>query len=110
MTIVELVQSIKEVYEEDWNWQLNDNPEYASQCGQNQFDHLLQHISPESFVDRKIHSQKMLSRSKFLLDELNRHLSSPDTEMVEVRSLSKAKISLEVFVETLCDEIKAYEM
>ena len=56
------MESLTALMEEDWRWQLRDNPEYASQAGVHQFDDKLQDLSPAAFAARTAHNQQMLAR------------------------------------------------
>mmetsp|Transcript_17300 Transcript_17300/g.28927 ORF Transcript_17300/g.28927 Transcript_17300/m.28927 type:complete len:580 (-) Transcript_17300:177-1916(-) len=59
--------SPQQLFEADFFFQLKDNPEYASQAGQHDFDHRLQELSPESFELRQEHNESVLKTARALL-------------------------------------------
>ena len=85
---------VQQLMEQDWHWQLQDNPEYASQAGQHQWDAKLQDLSPSSFNQREAHDKEMLAAAKALLS----------------RAESSAASQLKLFVRDLESEITAFEL
>ena len=64
--------SLEELFEEDWEWEMKDNPEFASQAGQFDIVHgevQLQSISPAAYAERSKHSKEMLQKLKAILEK-----------------------------------------
>lgn len=57
----------QQLFEADFFFQLKDNPEYASQAGQHEFDGKLQDLSPEAFELRQEHNSSVLKVAKSLM-------------------------------------------
>jgi uncharacterized protein (DUF885 family) len=59
------------LFQEDWDWEMNDNPEFASQAGK--FDTkpsvYLQNLSPASYTERSKHSKEMLAKIDAILSK-----------------------------------------
>ena len=55
---------LEELFQEDWEWEMNDNPEFASQAGKFDIHHTvyLQKVSPDSYSERSKHSKDMLAK------------------------------------------------
>jgi uncharacterized protein (DUF885 family) len=55
---------LKNLFDLDWQWELADNPEFASQAGQHDIacisGHELQDVSPGAYELRRLHSEEML--------------------------------------------------
>ena len=87
--------ALLEMLEDDFRWQLEDNPEYASQCGIHDFDNRLQDLSPSAFERRKTHAEAQLAQltqieSTASLDERGKLLASMarDDLSAEAKALS----------------------
>ncbi len=63
---------------DDFEHQLRDNPEFASQAGDHRFDGQLQDLSPASFERRHQHNGAMLLRAQALQVEPEEELSSKE--------------------------------
>ena len=85
----------QQLFEADFYFQLKDNPEYASQAGQHEFDGKLQDISPVAFELRQEHNTAVLQTAKKLLESTN-----------DV----KDKLHLELLIKNIEDEQKGYEL
>lgn len=57
-------EALHALFKEDWDWEMNDNPEYASQAGfrTTTSGHALQDVSVAGYMKRKAHSEEMLRR------------------------------------------------
>lgn len=64
------MSSIQNLFDQDFEWELRDNPEFASQAGAHDliqtFDVKLQDLSPEAYDGRKLHSQDMIEAATAL--------------------------------------------
>jgi uncharacterized protein (DUF885 family) len=90
-------EAIYRMIEEDWQWQLEDNPEYATQAGQHQYDGNLQDVSPSAFEARADHDRKLLAKAELMLSKAE--ASSPN---------GTATMHLKLFVQDLQDELRAF--
>ena len=90
---------IADLLEEDWQWQLSDNPEYASQAGQHMHDGDLQDLSPVAFEKRAAHGAVMLSRARALL-------AAFETEGASAQDTAHLKL----FINDLHSEGRAFEL
>jgi len=61
-----LSEKLKALFEIDFEWQLKDNPEFATQAGFHQYDTELQELAPRTFESRKEHNAEV----KVALEEL----------------------------------------
>jgi uncharacterized protein (DUF885 family) len=110
MAAFNLCLAIDRLIEEDYEWTLRDNPEYASQVGQHQYDHLLQDLSPSAFSLRLEHNQKILDQINLLKaqdeqqqqEQGDQHLTEEEKEQRKT-----AKLILELFYKNLSDEMDA---
>jgi uncharacterized protein (DUF885 family) len=84
-----------QLFEADFFFQLKDNPEYASQAGQYDFDGKLQDLSPDAFELRQEHNTAVLKTAKFLMQ------STTD---------KKDMLHLELLVKNIESEQKSFEM
>jgi uncharacterized protein (DUF885 family) len=89
-------EEILSLIDEDFQWVLVDNPEYASQIGQHQYDHLLQNLSPEAFQQRLQHNQEMIQKIQILQA---RHSNCDSNDA----------LLLQLFSKNLSDEMEAIE-
>jgi uncharacterized protein (DUF885 family) len=85
-------KTLHSLLEEDWQWVLADNPEYASQAGQHQHDGDLQDLSPSAFERRIEHNTRMIEKVSLLAESSN----------------DKDKLVSDLFIKNLQDEISAY--
>jgi len=53
----------------DFQYQHSDNPEFASQSGNHQYSDKLQHLSPASFEQRRIHNSSVLARLEAIKEQ-----------------------------------------
>eukprot|EP00126_Sphaerothecum_destruens_P003628 Sdes_comp17398_c0_seq1m6608 len=54
-------EKLRTLFEQDWQWELASNPEFATLSGSpSHFSHLLNDRSLKSFEEKKIHCEKML--------------------------------------------------
>lgn len=91
--------SVQSIMDAEWQWQLRDNPEYASQAGQHEFDNCLQDLSPTAFEQRKLHNLEVLSSiHEFVATSFANNLSDID------------RLHLEFFTKSIQDELRAYEL
>lgn len=64
---------LKTIFEEDWAWEMQDNPEFASQAGAHDTkwapENALQHVGPSSYQARAAHSQSILDKLEKVLSE-----------------------------------------
>jgi uncharacterized protein (DUF885 family) len=90
---------IYRMLEDDWQWQLQDNPEYATQAGQHQYDGKLQDISPGSFETRAAHDRELLVKAEALLAKAT--ANSPD---------DISTLHLRLFVQDVHDELRAFSL
>ncbi len=67
------MSELSQLFAEDWAWEMNDNPEYASQAGFRGGPGL-QDVSPAGYAVRREHSSHMLAR----LQALDSAAFSPD--------------------------------
>lgn len=87
--------SPQQLFEADFFFQLKDNPEYASQAGQHDFDGKLQELSPESFEMRQEHNESVLKTARALL------LTAEN---------SKDVLHLELLIKNIEDEQKGFDL
>jgi uncharacterized protein (DUF885 family) len=59
-----MFQDLHGLFKEDWEWEMNDNPEFASQAGLRTATsgHCLQDVSEAGYQARKAHSAEMLKK------------------------------------------------
>ena len=93
-----LSDDIYDLLEEDWQWQLKDNPEYATQAGQHQYDGTLQDLSPAAFEARAAHDRQVLVKAEQLL--ASAIAAAPD---------GASTLHLKLFVQDLHDELHAWQ-
>jgi uncharacterized protein (DUF885 family) len=55
-------KELHELFKEDWEWTLNDSPEWATYLGDNRYNDRLSDVSVEAWERRKAHSREMLDR------------------------------------------------
>ena len=89
---------IRAFLEQEWRWQLADNPEYASQCGQHQHDHRLQDLSPAAFEQRREHNVAVLADALQLQE---RSAASADAQDA---------LNLELFIADVRSELRSFEL
>lgn len=87
-----------ELLDEDWEWQLQDNPEFASQAGEHRYAHLLQDLSPAAFDARRQHGEEMVRRGGILLQEWDCEKTEP------------LYSHLTLFMQSIKDELTAFEL
>lgn len=85
----------QQLFEADFFFQMKDNPEYASQAGQHDFDGKLQDLSPDAFELRKEHNEAIIKSAKALL------LSTEN---------KKDTLHLELLIKNIEDEQMGYEL
>ena len=85
----------QQLFEADFFFQMKDNPEYASQAGQHDFDGKLQDLTPEAFELRQEHNIAVLKTARSLLES---------TEG------KKDLLHLELLIKNIEDEQKGFEM
>ena len=90
-------KSVKEFLHAEWQWQLHDNPEYASQAGQHEFDNSLQDLSPAAFERRMEHNAQIIITLKDALSH------SDDLSDME-------RWHLDLLMKSITDEQRAYEL
>lgn len=72
------ISALQGVFAEDWAWEMNDNPEFASQAGEHDIvrpaSGHLQGVAPKHYAERREHSVRMASRLQALIasDSLTR--------------------------------------
>mmetsp|Transcript_4182 Transcript_4182/g.5571 ORF Transcript_4182/g.5571 Transcript_4182/m.5571 type:complete len:575 (+) Transcript_4182:3-1727(+) len=84
----------------DFENQLIDNPEFASQCGRNEYDNRLQDISPEAFDRRIVYAEGILKEAGEILEAF--HSQTPDD--------SSQKKYLLLFVSNVEAELRALKL
>jgi len=57
------VKKLHELFQEDWQWGLEQNPEGATMLGDNRYNDRLTDYSFEAIDRRKAHARRMLDRS-----------------------------------------------
>lgn len=55
-------KELHDLFEEDWEWTLNDSPEWGTYVGDDRFNDRLSDLSFEAIERRKAHSREMLKR------------------------------------------------
>jgi hypothetical protein len=62
--------SLKALLDADWEWECQDNPEFASQAGAHDtaWPAPLQNVGPEQWEARQQHSAKMAAQLQALID------------------------------------------
>jgi uncharacterized protein (DUF885 family) len=58
--------SLRKLIDEEWEWQLRDDPENATSLGETRFDALLTERSPAAFARRREHNRETLKRIEAL--------------------------------------------
>ena len=67
--------SLRKLFDEEWEWRLRDNPEQATNHGDRRYDDRLSDLSSDAWARRREHSREMLSRIRSI-DRTK--LSDPD--------------------------------
>lgn len=102
-TTIDDKDTLQSLFVEDWEFQLADNPCFASQSGNHAYDNRLQDLSPEAFDRRLAHNKKIL---KLLNDEfVRKYVQAQSTFNVD---LTPADIAM--FKQSVADETKALEL
>ena len=76
--------SVASFLQEEFDYLLEDNPEYASQCGFHEHAGKLQALTPASFQRRKEHNLSTASRARELMKVAGRS----DVEMLHLQLLA----------------------
>jgi uncharacterized protein (DUF885 family) len=107
-TAFNLSMEINRLIQEDYEWILRDNPEYASQVGQHQYDHLLQDVSPAAFELRIEHNQRILDQINLLKAQDDEQQQDGQQAMAnhEEQTIT-ARLHLELFSKDLLAEMEA---
>jgi uncharacterized protein (DUF885 family) len=75
---------MQDLFDEDWAWELMDNPEAASQYGYHDIPwkegSYLQDVSPEGYEQRRLHHASMAKRAGDLMSTSGGALSSSDVK------------------------------
>lgn len=87
--------SPRQLFEADFFFQLKDNPEYASQAGQHDFDARLQDVSPAAFELRREHNEAVLKTARALM-------ATAET--------AKDALHLQLLVTSIEDEQRSFEL
>lgn len=92
-------RAIRDLIRNDWRWQMRDNPEFASQSGVHEYDHLLQDLSPKAFAERIAHDESVL----YQLDKIVTSNGSQDFD-------ADLKLHVTLFKQSVEDELAAYRL
>lgn len=80
------------ILESDWLWCLKDNPEFASQAGVHDYDHVLQDLSPAAFDARAEHNKAVLA------------------QLAGLPASERGSLSVRMFEESVRGELEALEL
>ena len=105
MAAAALADEVRAMFREDWNVQLADNPEYASQSGVQRHDHELQDLSPQAFAKRVEYNEKLLLRVDGLMHRVDEELSRRKSSV-----LQRARTSLQMFRQSIYDESSSIKL
>lgn len=102
--MTEFALSPAELFEADFFFQMKDNPEFASQAGQHEMDHLLQDLSPQAFHAREDHNHEVLRTARAMLKQMGREEEDKDNK--ESSDLKKKRDQNRLHLELLMKNIE----
>lgn len=106
MTEFNLYDNIQNILNSDFEWSLEDNPEYSSQAGKHQYDFKLQDLSSKSFENRIKHNKEILEQ----INLINSHINNNNNNNNNNEEENNLKLILELFKKNLSDEVEALEL
>ena len=113
-----LLEDLKNLLIEDWNFEMKDNPEFASQAGQHNIvrddDNALQDVSPQGYLNRAKHSRLMVEKVTDIIQEARAKLYRADEleklSSEEMKELQSGNFSELWKTENIADRLDSHHL